>query len=216
LSNQNNERKTNARKVFNQFIELSLNILMSKKYLQKVFYSMSKKYFCPNCGSSIAPEDKFCLNCGQKLTEDFTPAPKAQATPAPAQSGPVTAVQPAPYPYAQPAPQAVSPANYIQLKAGMLDRFLALLIDGVLYNLCPPLWCFRDVIPEKGKSFGKSIMSIRVVDYDTGQPITVGQSCVRTLCLGVLFGIDYLVPLCNEEGRRIGDYLAGTIVLEDR
>ena len=178
---------------------------------------MSKKYFCPNCGSSIAPEDKFCLNCGQKLTEDFTPAPKAQPTTA--QSGP-TPAQPSPYTYAQPTTQAsvpaVSPANYIQLKAGMLDRFLALLIDSIIFNLCPPLWCFRDVIPEKGKSFGKSIMNIRVVDYDTGQPITTGQSCVRTLCLGVLFGIDYIVPLCNDEGRRIGDYLAGTIVLEDR
>lgn len=181
---------------------------------------MSKKYFCPNCGSPIDPEDKFCLNCGHKLTEDFTPAPKAQ-TPAPvAQSGPYTppgaAVQPAPYPYAQPQRQPVSPANYIQFKASYLDRCLALVIDGVLYNLCPPLWCFRDVIPEKGKSFGKSIMNIKVVDYDTGQPITVGQSCVRTLCLVVLFGIDYVVPLCNDEGRRIGDYLAGTIVLEDR
>ena len=178
---------------------------------------MSKKYFCPNCGSSIAPEDKFCLNCGQKLIEESTPAPKAQPTQA--QSGP-TPVQPAPYSYAQPAPQAgppvVSPANYVQFKAGMLDRFLALLIDSVIYNLCPPLWCFRDVIPEKGKSFGKSIVNIRVVDYDTGRPITTGQSCVRTLCLGVLFGIDYIVPLCNDEGRRIGDYLAGTIVLEDR
>lgn len=185
---------------------------------------MSKKYFCPNCGSSIAPEDKFCLNCGHKLLEESVPAPKAQQTPTPAQSGPYAPVQsgpydrvqPAPYPQAQPGPQAVLPANYIQFKASYMDRCLALLIDSVLYNLCPPLWCFRDVIPEKGKSFGKSMLNIRVVDYDTGQPITTGQSCVRTLCLGVLFGIDYIVPLCNEEGRRVGDYLAGTIVLEDR
>ncbi len=181
---------------------------------------MSKKYFCPNCGSSIAPEDKFCLNCGHKLVEESVPSAKAQQAepvqPAPEHSGPYARVQPAAYPYVQPAQQAVLPANYIQLKASYMDRCLALLIDDILYNLCPPLWCFRDVIPERGKSFGKSIMKIRVVDYDSGLPITVGQSCIRTLCLGVLFGIDFIVPLCNDEGRRIGDYLAGTIVLEDR
>lgn len=177
---------------------------------------MSKKYFCPNCGSSIAPEDKFCLNCGQKLIEESTPAPKAQVAPTQAQSGPYTAVQATPYPVTQQAPQAVSPANYVQFKASMLDRFLALIIDNILYNLCPPLWCFRDVIPERGKSFGKSMLNIRVVDYDSGQPITTGQSCVRTICLGSLLGLDLIVPFCNDEGRRIGDYLAGTIVLEDR
>lgn len=176
---------------------------------------MSKKFFCPNCGSPIAPEDKFCLNCGHKLNEDVsTPAPKVQ--PAPAQSGPYAPVQPAPYAPVQQVIPAVSPAYYTQIKASYLDRFLALLIDSVIYNFCPPLWCFRDVIPERGKSFGKSILNIKVVDYDTGQPITVGQSCIRTLCLGFLFGIDYIVPLCNDEGRRIGDYLANTIVIEDR
>lgn len=175
---------------------------------------MSKKYFCPNCGSSIVPEDKFCLNCGHKLIEDSVPAPKAQVAPAPVQSGPYVPAQPAPY--AQQGPVVVSPANYVQYKASMMDRCLALLIDSLIYNFCPPLWCFRDVIPERGKSFGKSMMNIKVVDYDSGQPITVGQSCVRTLCLGFLFGIDYIVPFCNDEGRRIGDYLAGTIVIEDR
>ncbi len=178
---------------------------------------MSKKYFCPNCGSSIAPEDKFCLNCGHKLTEDESvPSPKAQQAPAPVQPSPYAPVQPSPYAQAQPMPVAVVPGNYVQIKASYLDRFLALLIDGVIYNLCPPLWCFRDVIPEKGKSFGKSILNIKVVDYDTGKPITTGQSCIRTLCLGFLAGIDYIVPLCNDEGRRIGDYLANTIVIEDR
>ena len=55
---------------------------------------MSKKFFCPNCGSAIAPEDKFCLNCGHKLIEDSTPSPKAQPTPA--QSGPYAPTQSAP------------------------------------------------------------------------------------------------------------------------
>ena len=59
-------------------------------------------------------------------------------------------------------------------------------------------------------------MKIRVVDYDSGDPITFEQSCLRNICLGFLFGIDLIVPLCNDEGRRVGDYLAGTIVIEDR
>lgn len=175
---------------------------------------MSKKFFCPNCGAAAAPEDKFCLNCGTNLKEGTgVPTPPAQ---------PVTQQPPTqhagPYAPAQAIPAAVGVprSSYIQMKAPLSSRCVALLIDNLIYNFCPPLWCFRDVIPEKGKSFGKSMLNLKVVDYDTGLPISVGQSCIRTICLGVCFGFDYIWPLFNDEGRRIGDYIAGTIVLEDR
>ena len=175
---------------------------------------MSKKFFCPNCGAAAAPDDKFCLNCGTNLKEGAeVPVPPAQAPPthAPAQQvGPYAPAQ------AMPVATGIPRSSYIQMKAPMSSRCIALLIDGIIFEICPPLWCFRDVVPERGKSIGKSILKLKVVDYDTGQPITFGQSCIRTLCLGVCFGLDYIVPFFNDEGRRIGDYVAGTIVLEDR
>jgi len=171
---------------------------LARKQIDRGLITMSDKYFCPKCGVPIAPEDKFCLNCGTSLTKSTRgTASKAQFRGLSQQEG-------------------IPKENYVHLKARYFDRFIALLLDGIVYDLCPPLWCFRDVIPEKGKSFGKSMLNLTVVDYDTGLPITIGQSCVRTICLGVLFGIDFLTPLCNDEGRRIGDYVANTIVLEDR
>lgn len=184
---------------------------------------MSKKYFCPNCGSSTATADKFCLNCGKKLVEDSAPSPKAQKPQyeTPAQQAPY--VPPQPYaptqPYAPAQPMPVSGGGipkhaYAQLRASYGDRFVAYIIDNCISSFCPPLGCFRDIIPETGKGFGKGMMKLMVVDYDTGLPITAGQACVRTLCFISI--IDAFMPLCNDEGRRIGDFVANTIVLEDR
>ncbi len=176
---------------------------------------MSKKFFCPNCGSSTAPEDKFCLNCGKQLGTASEPAPKAQAPQAqPAQP---QYVPPQPYVQAQTMPVAggrIPKEHYISLKGNYCDRGFALIIDGCISNICPPLGCFRDIIPETGRGFGKSIMKLKVVDYDTGRQITAGQACIRNICFITI--IDLFLPLCNEEGRRLGDFIANTIVLEDR
>lgn len=183
---------------------------------------MSRKYFCPNCGTSASQEDKFCLNCGKKIGKDSAPSPKAQKPQyeAPAQQAPY--VPPQPYAQTQqyaPAQMPVSTGGipkhaYPQLRASYCDRVLAYFIDGCIFSFCPPLACFKDIIPNAGKGFGKSAMNLMVVDYDTGLPITAGQACVRTLCF--ISVIDVFMPLCNEEGRRIGDFVANTIVLEDR
>jgi len=189
-------------------------------------FKLSKKYFCPNCGSSTSPEDKFCLNCGKKLVKDSAPSPKVQKPQyeAPAQQQ-APYVPPQPYAptqtYAPTQPMPVSGGGipkhaYAQLKASYCDRGLAYLIDGCIFSFCPPLACFRDIIPKAGKGFGKSAMNLMVVDYDTGLPITAGQACVRTLCMGATSGFDACVPLCTEDGRRLGDLVANTIVLEDR
>ncbi|MHA1115869.1 MAG: RDD family protein [Candidatus Heimdallarchaeaceae archaeon] len=197
---------------------------------------MSAKYFCPNCGAAVTPEDKFCQNCGTKLENvQGVSAPAYQAPVS--QSGPVT---PAP-PYQQPSQQyqpyqpyvesqriqqvrVVDPSQYMQIKASLGNRCLAYLIDSIIWSLISSFTgglgaCavpFKDSIPEEGKSFGKQAMHIRVVDFNTGKPMTVGQGFVRN-CLGnlVTLGFDIFVPICTSDGRRVGDYLAGTIVIED-
>jgi len=175
----------------------------------------SEKFFCPNCGASVTPEDKFCQNCGAKL-KDQEPSVIAPGVQQPhvQTSGPVIpAYQPPPQqphqayqPYQPVVQQAgfVDPAHYLQLKADLGSRCLAFLIDSIIWGIISSctggfavfVAIFKDSIPKEGRSFGKQAMNIKVVDYNTGGPMSV--------------------PLCTSDGRRVGDYIAGTIVIEDR
>ncbi|MHA2362568.1 MAG: RDD family protein [Candidatus Hodarchaeales archaeon] len=110
--------------------------------------------------------------------------------------------------------------------APCLDRLVGYTLDSVLSNgsfLCCifyPLW--KDGI-KNGQSYGKKFVDLRVVKYNTGQPAEVGDSIVRN-CGEPLLGcctcgctsfISLVMLLFTEEKRRVGDYLAGTIVIVD-
>jgi uncharacterized RDD family membrane protein YckC len=73
----------------------------------------------------------------------------------------------------------------------------------------------------RGRSLGKVVMGLRVV-CDDGQPIRMRQSLVRALALvfldlwltsGVLGGLGALL---SSRSKRMGDHLAGTIVVGER
>ena len=61
-------------------------------------------------------------------------------------------------------------------------------------------------------SLGKRLAGIRVVDATTGEPCTGKQSFVRNLLLLVIGGFDLLVPFFRQDGKRIRDVVAGTLV----
>lgn len=88
-------------------------------------------------------------------------------------------------------------------KASLVSRCVASFIDGILlYRLCGTM----DSLNE-GRGIGKGMMGIRTVDYKTGGPPSLVQSCVRNICsLCVCLA-------CVGEGRRAGDLIAGTIVI---
>ncbi|HEY9687219.1 MAG TPA: RDD family protein [Coleofasciculaceae cyanobacterium] len=69
-----------------------------------------------------------------------------------------------------------------------------------------------------GKTIGKNIMGIRVVRNDA-QPIgfweSLGRNLLRVLDVYVS-GIGLLVMLFNPDEKRLGDFLAGTIVINDQ
>jgi len=71
---------------------------------------------------------------------------------------------------------------------------------------------FCDALP-KGQSLGKRFTNIAVVHAATGKPCTVWRSFVRNISLVVL-GVFDLVLLVGRSRRRLGDYLAGTKVVE--
>ena len=173
--------------------------------------------YCPNCGEETDPDSIYCLNCGKKLPETGPAGPPAPAYQAPRQS-------PAPRPYQAPGYKPVyQPQPYHpSMKAPIGERCIALIVDNFITSLlsyvCIGVFyaCMKDGIRD-GQSFGKGLMNLRVVDYSTGMPATIGQSFIRNcLCSCVDGACCYLVALTSEDGRRIGDHVAGTIVILDR
>ena len=72
----------------------------------------------------------------------------------------------------------------------------------------------------RGRSLGKLALGLRVVREDGG-PIRFRQALVRGLTglfeLYLLSGVPALITsLASRQGKRVGDYLAGTIVLQER
>jgi len=64
-----------------------------------------------------------------------------------------------------------------------------------------------------GGSPGKHVCGLRVVDVRTGAPCRPLQSLVRNLLLLAVGTFDLLVPFFRSDGRRIGDTVAGTLVV---
>jgi uncharacterized RDD family membrane protein YckC len=74
---------------------------------------------------------------------------------------------------------------------------------------------------DNGKSIGKRTVGLMVVNISTNKPCTKGESALRALMLGVMSAIPFvgtlvepLVLLVNQDGRRVGDMVAGTQVIE--
>ena len=82
----------------------------------------------------------------------------------------------------------------------------ATLVFAIAYYL------FADAMP-RGQSFGKRVVNIACVDADTGTPCTVAQSIGRNLSLFLLGPIDWIF-IFGERHQRLGDKLAGTIVID--
>jgi uncharacterized RDD family membrane protein YckC len=75
----------------------------------------------------------------------------------------------------------------------------------------------------RGRTLGKMALGLRVVRADGG-PIRFRQALARALCgvlvdfwlLGFFGAIAVIVSLVSRDGKRVGDYLAGTVVIRER
>jgi uncharacterized RDD family membrane protein YckC len=81
---------------------------------------------------------------------------------------------------------------------------------GVCFGLIYVL--FADGLPG-GQSFGKRINNTAVVDAETGEPCSWGQSFIRNLILTVLGVIDW-VFIFGKTRQRLGDRAARTLVVK--
>ena len=76
-----------------------------------------------------------------------------------------------------------------------------------------------------GQTPGKRVVGLRVIQRD-GTSIGIAQSAIRNIlrvadglpllivdCLPLVYGLGFIVALCNREHRRLGDLAAGTLVV---
>jgi uncharacterized RDD family membrane protein YckC len=101
-----------------------------------------------------------------------------------------------------------------QALSGLAQTLTVLALFGaqwVYWTACEGLW--------GGQTLGKRAMRIRVVRQD-GSPVGLYESAVRNLTravdfLPVLYGTGVLCMLFTEQHRRLGDLLAGTVLVRE-
>jgi uncharacterized RDD family membrane protein YckC len=71
----------------------------------------------------------------------------------------------------------------------------------------------------KGQTPGKRYAGIRVIKQ-TGRPISTVEAVTRNLLRAVdglaFYAVGLICMMCNRQNRRIGDYVAGTVVVHER
>ena len=99
---------------------------------------------------------------------------------------------------------------------GLVFAFLLGDLGGVLMLLgglvAVAYYLFADGL-EGGQSYAKRLFNIRVVDATDGAPCSFGKSFVRNLLLALLGPIDWIFILFTDKKQRLGDIVAGTIVV---
>ena len=102
----------------------------------------------------------------------------------------------------------ISPSiNEVSAAAAVMIGVSLLVTSIVAYGY----FLLRDGLSKS--SLGKRLMGITVVDAKTGEPCSMKQSFLRNLLLMVLGALDLVIPFFRQNGRRIGDDVAGTVVV---
>jgi len=107
--------------------------------------------------------------------------------------------------------------------SGMMNRGtgVGLSILGLVACLLWALWYgFTKDGREGGQSIGKDMMDLMVVNTDTNQPCTIGESAIRKLVWLAVnlipvvgFFVEPIMTIADEDGRRLGDRAAHTQVI---
>ena len=108
-----------------------------------------------------------------------------------------------------------------------LDQFLSIIVPASLHPavlvtlLFVMMWSYDVFFDMKweGRTPGKRTVGIRVVDQ-RGLPLSLPQSFVRNIvrafdALPLMYGVGALIALLDPHGRRLGDIVAGTLVISD-
>lgn len=118
---------------------------------------------------------------------------------------------------------AIAAIGYSGLMNGA-GRFFSQTLGAILLVLVPfclywGYFAFFEILWQ-GKTPGKRLAGIRVLHH-TGRPMTAVECIGRNLMRGVdilpgIYAAGLVCMMCNQQNRRIGDYVAGTIVVHDK
>lgn len=107
---------------------------------------------------------------------------------------------------------------------GLAGGFISAVFLGFLMVVFFVVDWFYYVVSEcffRGKSIGKHAMGLRVIQ-DRGYPINFWSSCLRNLLRAadswpyLLHGVGFVSILLTKNGQRLGDLVAGTVVITER
>ncbi|MGD0124062.1 MAG: RDD family protein [Terriglobia bacterium] len=90
--------------------------------------------------------------------------------------------------------------------------FLLFLLQSGYFAIFEALW--------NGQTPGKRLMNLRVIE-ESGRPITVYEAVARNLLriidsIPVLYGVGIISALVSAKSKRLGDYVAGTVVVHEK
>lgn len=108
--------------------------------------------------------------------------------------------------------------------SGAADHFFSQTIGAVVLILVPfclywGYFAFFEILWQ-GRTPGKRLAGIRVI-HQTGRPMSAVECIGRNLMRAVdifpgMYAVGLICMLCNQQNRRVGDFVAGTIVVHDK
>jgi hypothetical protein len=167
---------------------------------------------CVNCQTINPGISVYCMNCGEPIARDYASTPRKlvafliDMALMMILSGVLLVIM-----------------IFLTLTIPNHDIFSPELTSGIWIIITIIIILFYLILMEKnGKTIGKIVMRLRVVTEDTQKPISYQQSILRNLFL-VADMIPFIIPgllglivsVKSDKKQRIGDMVAGTIVIRD-
>jgi len=114
--------------------------------------------------------------------------------------------------------------SYTEL-SGAADKFLSETVGTIVVILVPfclywGYFAFFEILWQ-GQTPGKRVAGLRVI-HQTGRPMTaiecIGRNLMRVIDMqpAAIYAVGLICMMCNKQNRRVGDFVAGTIVVHDK
>jgi len=113
--------------------------------------------------------------------------------------------------------------GYTEL-SGAADKFFSETVGTIVLIVVPfclywGYFAFFEILWQ-GRTPGKRVAGIRVI-HQTGRPMTsiecIGRNLMRAVdFFPTLYIVGLICMMCNKQNRRVGDFVAGTIVVHDK
>ena len=118
---------------------------------------------------------------------------------------------------------AVISMGYSQVSSAA-DHFFSETVGAIVLIVVPfclywGYFAFFEILWQ-GRTPGKRVAGIRVI-HQTGRPMSaiecIGRNLMRAVdILPTAYAVGLICMMCNKQNRRVGDYVAGTIVVHDK